>query len=108
MRTHEEIDKRSLALARAVAEKIDADPSHTGMVLARETCRRWQEQQRQPVIREWMQILDQPWPAVRKALLDESEHGQQLRQNSPFCRTLSPRERWAIYRRFSADASSRS
>jgi hypothetical protein len=108
MKTHREIDERSLALARAVVAKIEADPTRAGISMARETCRRWRERQRLPIISEWMQMLEAPWEVVREALLEESEHGQQLRQNSPFCRTLSPQERWAVYRKFSNDAATRS
>jgi hypothetical protein len=32
-------------------------------------------------------------------LLDPSERGVQLRQNSPFCGILTAQERWAFYRK---------
>jgi hypothetical protein len=45
-----------------------------------------------------MAILQGSWPEIRSVLLDESEEGKRLRQNSPFCGILTPVERWAIYR----------
>ena len=98
MKTHADIDRRSLALARAVAQKIDADPARGGLERARTVCRVWCQQN--PGDSEWQRILDGPWDQVREILLDESERGQRLRQNSPFCGILNPRERWRIYREF--------
>jgi hypothetical protein len=49
---------------------------------------------------EWWFILQNPWEKIRSILLDQSEEGNRLRQNSPFCGILAPRERWEIYRRF--------
>ena len=43
-------------------------------------------------------LLDALQEHQRAVLLDESEEGQRLRQSSPFCGILTPRERWAIYR----------
>jgi len=101
MKTHQEIDQRSLALARAVVEIIDRDPERMGLQKARETCARWFRDNPAPAIAEWLPILKQPWEEVRAVLLDESEQGQRLRQSSPFCGIISPRTRWEIYRRFS-------
>ena len=98
MRTHEQIDERSLAMARAIVAKIDQDPMRAGLAKARATCRRWHQERPQPAIKEWLEILDRPWEQVRAVLLDESEEGQRLRQSDPFCGILTPRERWQIYR----------
>ena len=38
-------------------------------------------------------------------LLEESESGQRLRQSTPFCGVLTPRERWAIYKDWSERAA---
>ena len=100
MRTHAGVDARSLALARAVAARIDADPNRAGLERARSVCRRWCDMGVEPA-REWMEILDRKeWPGIRDVLLDESDEGRRRRQNSPFCGILTPRERWTIYRRF--------
>lgn len=100
MKTHQEIDQRSLALARAVVSVIDRDLERKGLRKARENCSRWYRVDRSPAIAEWLAILKQDWPQIRKVLLDKGEEGRRLRQNSPFCGVLSPRERWDIYRRF--------
>jgi hypothetical protein len=101
MRTHEQIDKRSLEMARAIVAKIDQDPARAGLAKARATCQRWQEQGPRVAIREWLNILDLPWEQIRAMLLDNSEEGRRLRQSDPFCGILTPQERWAIYREHS-------
>ena len=100
MKTHEQIDRRSLALARAVADAIDRDPSRAGLERARKTCGRWRLQSPSPAVVEWSRILELEWDEIRPLLLDPGEQGRRLRQSSPFCGVLSPRERWEIYRRF--------
>lgn len=100
MKTHEQIDLRSLALARAVADAIDRDPNKAGLARARSTCKRWQLQAPSPAGAEWGRILELEWEAIRHFLLDPGEEGRRLRQSNPFCGVLTPRERWEIYRRF--------
>jgi hypothetical protein len=95
MKTHEAIDQRSLAMARRIVEKVDADPR--GLEHARQVCARWVERGNVPA-REWMQILERPWPEIRRILLEDSEESRRRRQNDPFCGILDPRERWEIYR----------
>jgi len=105
VRTHQEIDRRSLELARAIVSAIDNDPTRAGLEQARENCRRWYATSASPAIAEWLEILKRGWDEIRLLLLDESEEARRLRQSSPFCAVLSPRERWAIYARFKADDS---
>lgn len=100
MRTHQQIDERSLALARAIVTKIDGDPARQGLAKARALCRRWYQERPLPAIGEWLKILQEPWEDIRRVLLDESESGRRLRQSDPFCGILSPQERWAIYRQY--------
>lgn len=107
MRTHEQIDRRSLVLARAVAERIDRDPSRTGLDTARQVCRRWKEQGAPRVVDEWLAILAGSWEQVRAVLLADDEEGRRLRQSAPFCGILTPRERWDIYQRFADDETAR-
>jgi len=103
MKTHEEVDLRSLALARAVVDAIERDPARNGLAKARRTCARWQRQAPSPAIAEWREILQRDWEEIRHILLDPGEEGRRLRQSNPFCGILSPRERWEIYRRFSRE-----
>ncbi len=100
MKTHQEIERRSLALARAVVEIIDRDSERKGIRKAQENCSRWYRESHAPAIAEWREILKRDWPHVRKLLLDDSDQGRRLRQSSPFCGVLSPRQRWDIYRSF--------
>ena len=80
-------------MARAVAESIDRDPERLGLARARATCERWlREYGPDPNVEEW-------------TLLDESERGARLRQNSPFAGVLPPRQRWDIYRKFRDDST---
>ena len=105
MKTHEDIDLRSLRLAQAIVDRIDGDPERRGLDHAREVCRRWCARDPSCAGREWLPLLDLPWDEVRRILLDPSEEGRRLRQSSPFCGILDPRARWAIYREFHRDAS---
>ena len=104
MKTHEEVDRRSLVLARAVVDAISRDPAREGLTRARQTCMRWQRQAPSPAIAEWLVILQREWEEIRPTLLDPGEEGRRLRQSNPFCGVLSPRERWEIYRRFSHES----
>ena len=100
MISHQNIDKRGLAYAQGLVEKIDAYPQHVAVEKAHRLCRRWLESGRSEELRRWDEILSLPWPNIRQTLLDPSEEGDRLRQNSPFCGVLTPQERWAIHRRF--------
>jgi hypothetical protein len=101
MRTHSQIERRSLALAREIVALIDADPAHKGLLKARGICARWYRENPAPAIKEWLQLLEGDWRTIRGVLLDESENGARLRQSNPFCGILSSQARWAIYRRSS-------
>jgi hypothetical protein len=107
MTSHADIDRRNLAMARAIAARIDADPERTGLTHARAVCARWVAKGVGPAAEEWQRILAGAWEHVREVLLDESEEGDRLRQNSPFCGILSSRERWTFYRREGAHAATR-
>lgn len=89
-------------MARRIVEIIDADPRRNGLDRARHVCARWVEMGNTPA-REWLAILERPWPQIREILLSESEEGQRLRQNDPFCGILTPQERWQIYREAAND-----
>jgi len=102
MRSHEWIDARSLALDRAVADKLSAEPGLLDR--ARRTLARWVEQ-RQPavpsVLLEWHEILT-GWPQERilELLTSPEKTPQRLRQSNPFCGILSPEERLAILKEY--------
>lgn len=92
MTLHQQIDERSLAMSHAIAEKIDAEPALL------ERARAWVSRQNSAGAAMWVPILAKSWPEIRDVLLQDSEEGRQLRQNSPFAGVLTPRERWAFYR----------
>jgi hypothetical protein len=97
MRTHQEVDRRSLEMVRRIVAKIDADPAREGPAHAKSVCERWVAQGIVSA-REWLPLLERPWEEVRAILLEESDEGQRLRQTDPFCGILTPAERWEIYR----------
>lgn len=84
-------------MVRRIVDRIDADPRRAGLEHARRVCERWIAQGNRSA-REWLEILERPWPEIRAILLDESDEGQRLRQSDPFCGILTPAERWEIYR----------
>ena len=98
MRTHQDIDRRSLEMVRRIVAKIDADPERHGLEHAKRVCDRWVAQGIASAC-EWQRLLQKPWEDVRAILLDESDEGQRLRQTDPFCGILTPAERWEIYRK---------
>jgi hypothetical protein len=106
MKTHEQIDRRSLVLAKAIALKIDSDPDRNGLAHARQVCKRWLENDANPLLVIWQEILEKTWWEVRSVLLDQSEYSVNLRQNMPFTGILTPKERWEIYKEFEKNETS--
>lgn len=97
---HARIDARSLALHRAVAEKLRANP---GLLdIARDNLKRWMAQggPTLPYWQRWLEILDWPLEELTAKILEESEDMTAMRQSAPFAGVLLPRERWAIYEEF--------
>jgi len=74
VKTHAGIDRHSLMMARRIAAKIDSDAGGEGLAHARKVCARWVEKGNVPA-KEWMVILQRPWPEIRSILLDDSEEG---------------------------------
>ena len=97
VRSHQDIDQRSLEMVRRIVSRIDADPERQGLAHAKSVCERWVAQGIVSA-KEWLTLLDKPWEDVRIILLDESDEGQRLRQTDPFVGILTPTERWQIYR----------
>jgi|SRR5947209_10275830 len=99
-RGHERIDRRSVALHRAIAEKLRARPEL--LEIARENLDRWMRasERRQPYWEAWRQILARPLEEILPLLVEESERMTAMRQMTPFAGVLEPRERWAIYEKY--------
>lgn len=95
---HALLDRRALALGRALAERIAEDPSLV------ERARRYvlkRLQQASPgqrkELREWDRILESvSLPRLRQLLTDPGERATRLRQTLPFLEALSPDERQEI------------
>lgn len=95
MRTHSEVDARSLALHRLVAEKIRNNPDL--MQHARATLTRWQTQvdgASQPYLKQWDTLINQGIDVCLKTCIEESQLATALRQSSPFCGVLTHKERF--------------
>ena len=103
-RSHEWIDQRSLAMGRAIAGKVRAQPAL--FQIAKDILKRW-IQQRQPdvpiVLQEWQEILTQ-WSVekILDLLTSDDENARRLRQSSPFAGVLSQEERRSIFDEYEA------
>lgn len=108
VRTHDEIDARSLALHQVVAAKIRAD----AMLLehVRKTLVRWRVSvcaSSQPYVAAWQQLLDQGMDACLGVACEDTERGRAMRQASPFAGVLTNRERREFFKQWSARNASR-
>jgi hypothetical protein len=97
---HQRLDARSLALHRAIAEKLRANPAL--LDIARENLDRWStsNSRSQPYWDAWREILSRPLEEILALLVEQSERMTAMRQATPFAGVLDPAERWAIYERF--------
>ena len=97
MRTHQEIDQRSLILHRFVVDKIRRDP--TLFDLAKATLARWRTTggaASQPYLAQWQALVDEGMEACLHMAVEESQRGDALRQSSPFSGILSNSERFKL------------
>jgi hypothetical protein len=97
---HERLEKRSLALHRAIAEKLRRHPELVR--IARENLDKWSTKPGQPLhhFAAWRALLDGPWEALLAAIQEDSPRMTELRQSSPFAGVLEARERWHVYDTF--------
>ena len=95
---HRLAEERSLALHRAVADKLASDPE--ALERARARVRRWLESSEVSPhwAHAWDEVLSRPLPEIRAFLVDESEEARALRQVTPFAGAIDPRTRWRIWR----------
>lgn len=98
IRSHADLDARSLHLARAVAERLRHEPTLVARARAFVEKRlRVASAGEQHELREWQQLLRSASPArLRRFLVDTGERATRLRQTSPFVGVLSADERQAI------------
>lgn len=101
---HQDIDRRSLALHQAVAEKLRRDPSLLAIALA--NLDRWETRgasHAQPYLEAWRQIIDSGLNNCLQAMVEDSERSTALRQSSPFAGVLTDAERLTIFQVFRDD-----
>jgi hypothetical protein len=95
MRTHDWIDRRSLALHEAVAAKLERQPEL--LDVARRNLARWLAHYPSPALEEWRDVLRDRAPAdIVRLLRSPDASATRMRQSSPFAGVLTPRERQAI------------
>ena len=106
MKDHRDIDERSLAFGRAIAERVLSSPELISQ--ARATAQRWMTTCSPRAIaplQEWLTALDQPIEQVVALLTSRDQRAIRLRQSNPFAGVLSNSERNAIIRQFESHDS---
>ena len=104
MITHQDIDQRSLALHRMVAERVMDDPALFEKVRA--TLMRWREtvcSASQPYLEEWERLMNQGVEACLSVAVEDSQRAATLRQSSPFSGVLTNRERFSFLKQWRSD-----
>jgi hypothetical protein len=104
MRTHDEIDQRSLAVHRLVAERVMLDPSLFDKATG--TPARWRETvciSSQPYLSEWERLINHGVEACLSVAVEDSQRAAALRQSSPFSGVLTNRERFAFLKQWRSD-----
>lgn len=92
---HSLADERSLALHRAVAERLGNDPSLLARAVARVAA--WSEDPiRHPYAADWRALLTGSLDELRSALVSTEPTMCTLRQASPFAGALDAKTRWEI------------
>jgi hypothetical protein len=86
MRSHQEIDARSLELHRLIAAKVRREPELLDRV--RLTLQRWRDpgnpSRAEPYLAEWEQLMAQGLEPVLATAIEEPERAAAPRQCSPF------------------------
>jgi transcriptional regulator with XRE-family HTH domain len=96
-------DRRSLALHRAIADHLTANPTKTLRQARRNlTGMRARNPQAADLFNEWDDILSRPVEAIVAAMLDPSQRVRDLRKVTPFAGVLEPHERTRVYREFAS------
>jgi hypothetical protein len=104
MPTHHEIDLRSLALHRLVADKIRHDMSL--LEKARATLKRWHataSPRTFAYLDVWQSLLDDDVEHCLAVATEQTQRGDALRQASPLACLLTNQERFAFLKQWKAD-----
>ena len=103
MRDHRNIDARSLAFGRAMADRLAEHPELLDQ--ARQTLARWLttcSPRSKSTLEEWQAILGGPVEGVIALLTGTDERATRLRQSNPFAGLLPQEQRNEILRQFEA------
>ena|SRR5436190_2008772 len=104
MRTHQQIDQRSLAMHRLIAAKIRRDRAL--FEKAKATLARWRDNvsgHSQPYLEEWERLMNQNMEACLGVAVQDTEWAAAMRQCSPFAGALTNRERFAFLKTWNRD-----
>ncbi|MFM1978835.1 MAG: hypothetical protein RLZ68_100 [Pseudomonadota bacterium] len=104
MPSHQEIDQRSLALHKLVADKVRADGRLLGQ--ARDTLTRWYgvaSPRSFTYLDEWQRLFDLGTEACLTAATEDTERAAALRQCSPLSCLLTNQERFAFLKRWKCE-----
>jgi hypothetical protein len=95
---HRLAEERSLALHRAIADKLASDPEI--LESARRRVRSWLDSgDVAPYYAQaWIEVLSGSLAEIREFLSEETERARSLRQVTPFAGAIDPRTRWRIWR----------
>lgn len=102
---HARIDARSLAMHRAIAAKLIANPGL--LAIAHDNLKRWATNagRSQPYSDAWAELLTKPLHELVALMQEDSEFMRAMRQCSPFAGVLLAKERWEIYDAFAVGAA---
>jgi len=94
-------ERRQLAVGRAIAAKVRADPDRV-LALGRRNLARMRAM---PSLKragrwldEWERVINEGSAAVAELLSEQGEHGHDMRRTMPFAGALTNEERWAVLR----------
>jgi transcriptional regulator with XRE-family HTH domain len=101
-------DRRSLALHRAIASKLEVDPARVvGKARSNLELMRSRHEHAGALLDDWGTILERSVDEIVEVLLDPGIHARELRHVTPFAGVLSPGERTAVYAEFRATEAGR-
>jgi hypothetical protein len=89
---------KALALHRWLAARLVEDPSLVGLAKRRVMRLETSNPAGAAYYREWRALLDGPLEGLLAVLVDPSEHGCALRQESPFVDLVDQKERARVLR----------
>jgi hypothetical protein len=104
IRDHRLAEARSLALHRAVAERLAREPEFVAVAARRVEGWLAAGTPHPRYAQRWKEILALPREELLQAITDPGEEATALRQVSPFAGFLTPQERWRVWRSVRVEA----